>query len=184
MALPHPEAGEILHNELKSFQARRLLTLSEYLEKDLKSRRVTPSVARKLPFGLGTRLLKEASLEDDDDVLAMWAKLTASAIDPKAPSLNKVLVSILADISALEVGVLRYLWDDLNSSRGVDPDLYFKATFDELALAVHGLLRQRCVQFKVDAERYESLPFDRQRFFMSDDGDGTLAHRRQAKCAA
>lgn len=171
------ELGAVLKGEVTAFKISRAVTLAEKLKQCLEQRQINPSLARRIPYGIGSKLIRNAVEEDDDDVLKLWASLAASGIDPKGGHLNKVFISILTDITSIEVAVLRYLMlsNNTNEPTGV-VDLQLKCfqTRDRI-VALHNLNRLGCVKKRLNWPALDGLNIETTAFSLTDDGHGTLS---------
>ena len=93
---------------IKSYRQERLLVLAEKTNARLKARGIsqTITVAPKL----GVPLLQHASLEEDDDLMEMWANLLVNTMDPGSEEKpRRVFVDILANLEPIDAKILDFL---------------------------------------------------------------------------
>ncbi len=178
------EAGLALRDEVSAFRTQRLISFWDKFAPQLQKREIPPSQLRKLPFGLGIRILENVSEEDNDDVLDLWAKLVASALDPNAAEIEKAFVSILSQIGGTEVLVLRLLWLRLKCNdvhicsirtsevkEFADRHLKTKGPRSR-AVAIMNLVRVGCVRLQLDDYYLDNIEFNDREFVLSADDNG------------
>lgn len=106
------ELGGILGDEFKVWKALNLNRLASKVNKIMDERGIIPEALQHLPFSVAYRAVEAASLEDDEDVLTLWAELLTNAMDPNNEAhVKKVYVDLLKSLSAVEVGLLNLLWE-------------------------------------------------------------------------
>jgi Abortive infection alpha len=63
---------------------------------------LTPT--RKIPLNIGVPLLQNATLEEDDDLQDVWARLLVNSADASSGiELRRAFVSVLAEMTSLDV---------------------------------------------------------------------------------
>ena len=123
------------------------------------------------------RIVEEATLEDDDYLQDLWARLLAAAMDPNAPPVRRALSGILLNLDPLDVKVLAFLasqgWELFNvhwheQGRNLRPDVgpkgftvariseALEVDEDDMRVCLLNLGRLGCVQDEVD-ETWDSL---------------------------
>lgn len=112
---PSAEAfGGLLGDQMKSWRAANLDRLSEKWRKKLEDREVSEEVLQALPFGDAYRTLEIASMEDDPDVLDLWAEIICNATDQNhAAQMKKMFIDLLRQINGLEARVLSIIFDHM-----------------------------------------------------------------------
>lgn len=105
------EIGALIRDQVAHFRARNLDRLARKWEQELSKRRISPDALEALPFDAGFRLFDEASKEESEDVLDLWAALLASAMDPKSDvHAHKVLISVLKELEGPDAVLLDLMW--------------------------------------------------------------------------
>lgn len=146
----------ILSDQVGFYRAMRLNRLAELYWADVKRRGLNPDLLRALPFGAAIRVLEAASLEDDDDVQALWARLMASASDPeRSVEVKKAYVDILRSLGAVEVAILHVMWivknisglDAIDEFRKLTNEHLEATTYQSRSTALQNLMRLRCVAY-------------------------------------
>ena len=95
----------LVADRLKFYRMERALLLAEKTEQILlergidRTREVAPNVA--IP------LLENATLEEDDQLHDLWAKLLSNAMDPDTPRVDRTFVSILSDLTHSDAALLK-----------------------------------------------------------------------------
>lgn len=84
----------------------RLITRSRELMREKGLEHVT----RPLSFKLAVPLLQAASLEDDDYLQDLWAKLLANAVDDQKVELRRTYIDILERLTPLEGRILEKIY--------------------------------------------------------------------------
>src|SRR5687768_13852787 len=91
----------IIGDRLRLFRWERQVAYTDKVNGLLSARGVTETKAVLPKFALP--IIENASLEDDDDLQALWAKLMANAMDPKSQvSLQMSFIDILKNLTILD----------------------------------------------------------------------------------
>jgi hypothetical protein len=102
------ELGGILGDNVKVLRHKNQLRLVKKVEEIHKKRKITP---RPIPLKTLASVLNDASYEEDNRLVDMWAALLANATDSSNPLSNHhIFVKILADLSSEEAKVLDVLY--------------------------------------------------------------------------
>ena len=189
------ELGEHLSVEVQIFCVERVGKLRRKILDLLEEKKILPEDVRRLPVGIGTKLLREAAIEDEDEVLEMWARLVVSALAPEGPDLEKGFVGVLSGIGGLEVLILRFLWlrvqendSEINSIQNAIVAAFAnehlqKYSVHRRAVAVQNLVRQECVRLQLDHYTMHKIHFDDRALVMSTGenlSDGTRGPARNS----
>jgi hypothetical protein len=99
------EAGLMLEDHVRYFRLRRQVRLCEKTGEFLTDAGVTP---RAVPLKLLIPIIENASLEEDDDLQDMWARLLATAADPSSKAIEAMpsYLAVLRELSSNEVRFL------------------------------------------------------------------------------
>ncbi len=146
----------------------------KYLAENVKR---TSEGRKPIPPSLLMPALQKIAMEDDNDMLAIWARLLANFQDPnRRLEPNKIYVHLLSEMQPLDVMILQHMADALPSERhtikvigGVQLGIVF-ITAEQLAsdmqlsetnvvLSVHNLSRLGCLLAKpADPTNYITGP--------------------------
>lgn len=103
---PIKELSEILTDQVRLWRFKNQVRLLEKAQSYVKVRGFKPT---KLPLKILVPLLENASLEEDEELHDMWAKLLVNAVDPASGSTNHIIfVEILKQLSPTEAQLLLY----------------------------------------------------------------------------
>lgn len=106
---PLEEAGGILNDQLKFWRAERALRLARRFE-DIRLQYEISSPISPVPLNFGIPLLEAASLQDNDQIQDMFARLLVNATNPQTKvEARRAFVSILQDFGPLEALLLEKL---------------------------------------------------------------------------
>lgn len=99
------EAGLMLEDHVRYFRLRRQVRLCEKTRGFLADAGVTP---RAVPLKLLIPIIENASLEEDDDLQDIWARLLAAAADPGNKTIEAMpsYLAVLRELSSNEVRFL------------------------------------------------------------------------------
>jgi Abortive infection alpha len=116
---PLDQVSGIVSDRLKFFRWQRQVRMAEEAEKILKSRGTQET--RAVPPKLALPLIEAASLEEDDDLQNLWAKLLANAMDPNFKSeLRYTYIDILKSLTPLDVKILMEFYGVLKNDKKVE----------------------------------------------------------------
>lgn len=109
----------MITDHLKYIRLERQIRLYERTVEFMRQRGI-PSPTRPLPLKLAVPLLEAATLEEDDSLQDVWARMLVNATDADyGGDLTRSLIVILEQLSSLEVQLLEKVYSiDL----GVDPE--------------------------------------------------------------
>lgn len=99
----------IFEDKLKYMRWERQVRLMERAYEFMKESGLD-EVTRPLPLKFAVPLLQGASLEDDDYLQDLWAKLLANAVNDKCIELKRVYIDILERLSPLEGEILERVY--------------------------------------------------------------------------
>ena len=159
---PMEQASGIVEDKLKYLRWERQLRLMKRAEELMKQLGMREP-SRAVPLKLAIPLLQGASLEDDDDLQDLWAKLLVNAADADSPiTIKRVFIDILENIGPLEARILQVVYSipfadmqhhgvvtkDLPNSamiRPDDPNFKTERPSPEVELALANLARLGCL---------------------------------------
>jgi hypothetical protein len=98
----------------------------EYAQKILNDRQIPPALQRKLSDKFGDAWIRNAPLEDNQDLQHIWARLLANAMDPNFDlnAIHPAFLGIIKEMTPLEAQFLnevyqillqKGMWDDFKS---------------------------------------------------------------------
>jgi Abortive infection alpha len=100
---PASELVGMLEDHLKVVRFERLVRLADRVRHFL-AERGKDAPTQRLPLNIGLPLLENATLEEDDDLQDIWAKLLVNGGDADSGiELRRAFVSVLAEMSAFDV---------------------------------------------------------------------------------
>lgn len=159
---PMEQASGIVEDKLKYLRWERQLRLIKRADEFMKQLGMSEPT-RAVPLKLAIPLLQGASLEDDDDLQDLWAKLLVNGADAQNPvTIKRVFIDILENIGPLEAQILQAIYSipfadmqhhgvltkDLPKSAMIRPDdANFKTErpSPEIELALANLARLGCL---------------------------------------
>jgi len=158
------ELGHLFGEQMRFWRFRNGVRILEKAQALVEERGLKPEQIRALGFGEGLLLLETASLEEDDTVQAMWARLVANAVDPNcACKPEKVYVELLKSLSSKEVTFLDLLWKIEEGNLGfrstADYNRHAKLVSEaaderwrrfpseDRSISIQNLVRLRCITF-------------------------------------
>lgn len=97
---------------IRGYRLRRLADLQKKTDEYLAAKGVTATqpIAPRLAY----KLLDEATLEDDPDLSAKFARLLAEALDPKGEKITRQHSDVLSVLSSEAIVLLDYCWKNRN----------------------------------------------------------------------
>lgn len=101
-------AGTFITDPLKEYRKQRLHRFQQKTEAILSAGGVQET--RQVPPKVAVALFEEASLEDDDDLHTLWAKLLATAMTEGEAQVERKYVSILADLTRADAELLNEIF--------------------------------------------------------------------------
>ena len=138
------------------------LAFSEKTQRYMEERSLTFDNSKAVPLKIAIPVLESASIEDNDDIKDIWARLITNAMDPSVTfNIKHAYVSVLKDIDILEAKILNELCKNRFKARayGVytkdipNSYLYSRPTGNmgenkpsrDVELALSNLVRLRCL---------------------------------------
>lgn len=112
--------GTFINDPLKEFRKRRLHRLQQKTEAILSADGVQET--RQVPPKVAVALFDEASLEDDDNLHTLWAKLLATAMTEGKAQVERMFVSILADLTRADAELLNEIFRASISRSSLPPE--------------------------------------------------------------
>ncbi len=124
-----------------------------------------PKPTKAIPIKLILPLLQAASLEEDDYLQDLWAKLLVNGANANSGiDLTKAFIEILESLTPLEAKILEIIYSlpfKITQHKGIitgelphqaspapdDPRQNLKEPTDEVMLALGNLARHRCISF-------------------------------------
>ena len=106
------ETGGLTADYITGFRQRRLADIQVKTDAYLAAKGV--KVTKPISPRLGYRILNEATLEDDDDLTARFARLLAEALDPAGEKITRRHADAIAALTSEAVVFLDYCWRNRN----------------------------------------------------------------------
>lgn len=100
----------IFEDKLKYMRWERQIRLMDRAKDFMKERAIT-EINNPIPMKLAIPLLQGASLEENDNLQDLWAKLLVNSISNKGIELKRVYIDILERLSPLEAKMLQKIYD-------------------------------------------------------------------------
>lgn len=113
------DAVGLLGDRLKFYRLERWHLLAERTSQRLAAAGI--SEFRSVPPKVALPLIESATVEDDDNLHAMWAALLAVAMTEGAPAIEKMHVSVLNELSPTDADVLSSLYANWQARKPVGP---------------------------------------------------------------
>lgn len=147
----------IIGDRLRLFRWERQLAYTDKVNEILITRSITETKAVLPKFALP--MIESASLEDDDNLQTLWAKLMANAMDPKSHvSLQMSFIDILKNLTILDAKILHTIYRSLEQKGSAEYDKVLSVIFDkteicrvmnispkEYDVSVFNLFRTQCL---------------------------------------
>ena len=109
---PVDEVSGIIHDKLRFVRWKRLVNMSDEVNKILDQRGVKDT--RAVPPKLAIPLIEDASLEEEETLQKLWSRLLANAMDPNFNGeLRFGFTEMIKNITGIEVGMLDLLYRSL-----------------------------------------------------------------------
>jgi hypothetical protein len=176
------ELGHLFGDQMKFWRFKNAVNILEKAQAIIDERGLKPEQVNSLGFGEGLLLLEAASMEEEESVQDMWARLMANAVDPQsATKPEKVYVDILKSLSGREViflDLLAKIEEEGTKFQSVaEIDAFAKRmsalaetkwrqfSESECAISIQNLVRLRCATFRAKpidiANLFAEMPSER-----------------------
>jgi hypothetical protein len=102
------DGAGLASDKLKYYRIERAIALHDKTTRNLNSKGITNfnAVAPKI----GIPLIESATIEDNDDIQALWANMLANAMNPNFDGkIERKYISILQDMSLTDVKIFNYV---------------------------------------------------------------------------
>jgi hypothetical protein len=162
---PLEEFGLMLGDHVRAFRIRNLLRLDANIRAVAKAYGLKRGSFQLLPVGDAIRTIDAASMEENDDVQQLWARLiikAASGEQEQDRRIDKLYIELLKSLSATDAALLELLHEgpQFRTFTSVDEVTKFnesmnrkaeekwrKFSSDERDVSVQNLSRLRCITF-------------------------------------
>jgi len=119
--VPIEETVGLIGDRLKLFRWERQVAYVDKVNNILDARNISETRAVMPKFALP--VLENASLEDDEELQQIWAKLMASAMDPNfSTKLRMSFIDIIKSLDPLDVKILKVFYDILMKDNSIKWD--------------------------------------------------------------
>lgn len=98
----------LVADRLKFYRYKQAVLLAHKTDAELAARGIRTT--RAVPPKIALPLIEAATVEDDDDLHTLWAKLLATAMTEGEAQVERKYVSILADLTRADAEVLREIY--------------------------------------------------------------------------
>lgn len=155
---PADEISGMITDKLRFIRWKRMVQMSDEVNKILDSRKVTKTKAVSPKIALS--IIEEASLEDDPSLQYLWNNLLANAMNPEFNSeIRYGFIDMIKGITAREAQLLNEFYGILDSNKMTRPlnnlhsyvlykeklmDLLYM-THDDYAIAANNLMRLQLI---------------------------------------
>jgi hypothetical protein len=195
---PAEQLSGLLTDQIKFWRAKNLARIAAKYDDLAKSKALHPDAIKHLPFGVAVRVLEPASMEDDEEISELWAKLIFNATSPNSTlEIKKVYIDTLKSLSAVDAAILNLMWKLHTAppefleplTRNPERQPYMDAlasefetienkfSYKHLNVAIQNLLRLRLIAVAL----YLDIPFElRFSGWSSSDMEDTLERQRSA----
>ncbi len=120
----------IIGDRLRLFRWERQVAYTDKVNCILKARNITSTKAVMPKFALP--ILENASLEDDEDLQLLWARLMANAMDSNSElSLQMSFIEILKNLTALDAKILYTVYKSLENQSSAEYDKVLGVRFEK-----------------------------------------------------
>lgn len=162
---PLQQGVGIFEDKLRYYRWENQMKLMEKTQRYMRERNLNNST-KALPLKFAIPLISGASLEEDDELQDMWARLLVNAIDEKSEiDLHRTYLDILERLSPLEAKIIETIYSlpfnesrhngvttaELPSSARIVPkkreDEFKKDPSQEIILALGNLVQLGCLRF-------------------------------------
>jgi len=106
---PVEDAVGIVSDRLRYYRLKQLFTLRDKVEELHRQRGIESP--RPLPPKLAIPLLEAATLEENEPLHDLWARLLATGMDPARPQIQRSFISILQEFEPIDAKLFLFLWD-------------------------------------------------------------------------
>ena len=125
LKVPAEEAGNIMGDYLLDYRLANLERIYEKHRKILEGEDLSDISLRPVSPKLGIPLLEAASLESDDDLQEVWARLLTNAANANFKrEISPAFVAILRTLSPIEASILRMFYEALCQNDAWDSSQY------------------------------------------------------------
>lgn len=157
------ELGQMFSDQMKFWRFKNAVRILEKTQSIVDERGLKPEQLRRMGFGEGVLLLEAASMEEQETVQDLWARLLANAVDPKSSiRVEKIYIDLLKSLSSREViflelleriekegGAAQLTMDKVYEFRAkmsiVAEERWRRFPAEERAMSIQNLMRLRCV---------------------------------------
>lgn len=116
---PIAETSGIIGDRLKFYRWKRQIALVDKADTILTKKGI--KVTRAVPPKLALPILENASLEDDDDLQELWAKLLVNSMDPKfTEEIRITFVDIIKTLTPTDVNILDVFYKSAKNDPKID----------------------------------------------------------------
>lgn len=158
------ELAALLGDRLRYWRFLNLNNIHKKVEKMREEQNISPDLVKFLSFGDSFRVIDAASLEDDDTVQELWARLLVNSTkEDGEPTIKKVHIDLIKSFSSAEVLFLDLIWTcecNANFKSNIElknfnetmnkrsEEFWRKLPQDTRNTSIQNLMRLRCITFR------------------------------------
>ncbi|MCP1540144.1 Abi-alpha family protein [Methylorubrum extorquens] len=158
------ELAETVSHRMAYYKFLNANSISQKVEKMRIEHQISPDAVKFLPFGMSLKLLEAASMEEDEDVQDVWARLIFNATNSNLDiNINKIHIDLIKSLSSSEVILLDLLWEcerkayfnSIQQVRAFNKEMnalaeikWRKIEYDLRQISVQNLIRLRCLSIR------------------------------------
>lgn len=158
------ELSEALTLRMKYYKFLNANSIAQKVEKLRAEHGIAEEAVKYLPFGTSLKVLEASSMEEDDDVQDIWARLIFNATNQEIGlDIKKVYIEIIQSLSSSEVIFLDFIWeceskayfktnkevDAFNKEMNAAAELKWRAIeYEQRQISIQNLIRLRCLSLR------------------------------------
>lgn len=103
--------AETMTHQMMYYKFLNANRIASKVEKLRVEQKISPDAVKFVPFGMSIKLLEATSMEEDDSVQDLWARLIFNATNSQQKvDVKKVYIDLIQSLSGPEVILLDFLW--------------------------------------------------------------------------
>lgn len=158
------ELAETVSHRMAYYKFLNANSISQKVEKMRIEQQILPEAIKFLPFGMSLKLLEASSMEEDEEVQDVWARLIFNATNNELNmNVNKIHIDLIKSLSSSEVILLDLLWEcernaffkSAQEVRAFNEKMnslaemkWRKIEYDLRQISVQNLIRLRCLSIR------------------------------------
>jgi Abortive infection alpha len=152
---PFEEIIGILTDNLKFIRWKRQVRLAERIKEFIKANGLNKF--RMIPPKFALPLIENASIEENDELQDLWAKLLVTSIDPTKEFPRQGFIDIIKQLEAIDVQILKFIYDEYSQKTRTSNKIYFLQNSDEDDPTRYAIFLNKILnELKIDKKIYYS----------------------------